>query len=96
MLDRILSTMSTTSDLGLVFPDDPGSNNWSSNLPYAQSLAKKLDISFLPSSINFPVGSMFWARKGALSRLYDIGLSGLIILQSHLVMTGPYSMRLSA
>ena len=75
MLDRILSTMSTTSDLGLVFPDDPGSNNWSSNLPYAQSLAKKLDISFLPSSINFPVGSMFWARKGALSRLYDIGLS---------------------
>ena len=68
MLDRILSTMSTTSDLGLVFPDDPGSNNWSSNLPYAQSLAK---IGHLISpSINFPVGSMF-GQKGALSRLYD-------------------------
>ena len=34
-----------------------------------------MGITKLPKSLNFPVGSMFWARRGALSDLYDLGLN---------------------
>jgi glycosyltransferase involved in cell wall biosynthesis len=74
MLDRIASSMVQDPQLGLVFPDDPGCLGWTANRKHAETLAHRLGIENLPEAINFPVGTMFWARQGALSKLYDLGL----------------------
>ena len=74
MLDRIASSMVRDPQLGLVFPDDPGCLGWTANRKHAETLAHRLGIENLPEAINFPVGTMFWARQGALSKLYDLGL----------------------
>ena len=75
MADRILATMQQSPNLGLVFPDDPGCLGWTDNRAQAQILATRLALAALPGAINFPVGTMFWARQGALSRLYELGLN---------------------
>jgi lipopolysaccharide biosynthesis protein len=75
MADRILAAMQADPELGLVFPDDPGCLGWTENRPHAKALAAQLEITDLPEAINFPVGTMFWARQGALSRLYNLGVS---------------------
>jgi len=74
MADRILAAMEHNPNLGLVFPDDPGCLGWTENRAQAQALAAKLALPALPEAINFPVGTMFWARRGALTRLYALGL----------------------
>ena len=74
MLDRIAASMVRDPQLGLVFPDDPGCLGWTANRKHAETLAHRLGIEHLPEAINFPVGTMFWARQGALSKLYDLGL----------------------
>lgn len=74
MADTILTRMAEDSDLGLVFPQDPGCLNWSANRPHAEALATRLGLPPLPTAIDFPVGSMFWARRGALTPLYNLGL----------------------
>ena len=75
MADRILSAMQAEPDLGLVFPDDPGCLGWTENRSHAEALAARLQLPDLPAAINFPVGTMFWARQGALSALYQLGLN---------------------
>ena len=75
MADAILSSMHNDPDLGLVFPDDPGCLGWTENRKHAEALASRLQLNPLPDAINFPVGTMFWARQGALSNLYNLGLS---------------------
>ena len=75
MADAILSAIHNDPDLGLVFPDDPGCLGWTDNRSHAEVLGTRLGLSSLPDSINFPVGTMFWARKGALSKLYELGFS---------------------
>jgi glycosyltransferase involved in cell wall biosynthesis len=74
MSDRILSQFFKQSDLGMVFADDPNCLGWSENRDQAEALADRLGLPPLPGAINFPVGSMFWARKGALTNLYNLGL----------------------
>lgn len=74
MSDRILAEMQANSELGLVFPDDPGCLGWTKNHKQATALAERLALKPLPEAINFPVGTMFWARQGALSSLYQLGL----------------------
>ena len=44
------------------------------NYTEANKLASRLNIKSLPRSINFPVGTMFWAKKGALKNLYNLDL----------------------
>ena len=75
MADQILAAMQEQPDLGLVFPDDPHCLGWSENRTQAEALARRLQLQPLPDVINFPMGTMFWARRGALSRLYQLGLS---------------------
>ncbi|KZR84310.1 D-inositol-3-phosphate glycosyltransferase [Synechococcus sp. MIT S9509] len=75
MADIILAAINSDADLGLVFPDDPGCLGWTENRVHAERLAERLGIQQLPQAINFPVGTMFWARQGALSNLYNLGLN---------------------
>ena len=70
MMDRIIGVMENQKDLGLVFPDDPGCLGWTKNKEIADRISLDLKLSNLPDEIDFPVGTMFWARSGALSKLY--------------------------
>ena len=75
MADRILSQFVQQPGLGMVFADDPNCLGWSENRDQAEALAQRLGLPPLPAAINFPVGSMFWARKGSLKSLYELGLN---------------------
>jgi len=74
MADRILSQFVQQPGLGMVFADDPNCLGWSENPDQAEALAQRLELPPLPAAINFPVGSMFWARQGSLKSLYGLGL----------------------
>jgi hypothetical protein len=74
MADRILSQFVQQPGLGMVFADDPNCLGWSQNRDEAEALAQRLGLPPLPAAINFPVGSMFWARQGSLRSLYGLGL----------------------
>ena len=74
MADRIIAALQADPKLGLVFADDPTCVGWSSNRDHAERLAERLELPELPVAFDFPVGSMFWARQGALTPLYKIGL----------------------
>ncbi len=75
MADRIVSALVSEDNLGLVFPDDPTCVGWNGNHKIAKQLAQRLGVNQLPRSFNFPVGTMYWAKKGALSTLYELGLN---------------------
>ena len=74
MADRIVAALQADPKLGLVFPDDPGCLGWTENRPHAEAVGTRLGLPPLPEAINFPVGTMFWARRGALSSLYNLEL----------------------
>ena len=71
MADRIINELATNKTLGLVFPDDPNCVGWSNNKSQASVIAERIGLKKLPCHFNFPVGTMFWAKRGALSKLYD-------------------------
>ena len=75
MLDAILAAFAADTALGLVFPEDPNAVGWSANRLAAEALAPQLGLRLpLPQALRFPVGTMFWARRGALRTLYGLGL----------------------
>ena len=69
MVDIINRAFTEDPTLGLLFPEDPFLVGWEENFDIAQELAKRMDLRVpLPPSIDFPVGTMFWARpRGALA-----------------------------
>jgi len=76
MADTILNQMEKDPSIGLVFPDDPYALGWAENYQYAESLCQKMGVHTLPQGyLNFPVGTMFWARSKALEKLVDLGLN---------------------
>jgi glycosyltransferase involved in cell wall biosynthesis len=76
MLDAITAAFATDAQLGLVYPDDPHVLGFGKNRNAAQSLCSQLKLDCaLPTAFNFPVGSMFWARRGALAPLLNHGWS---------------------
>ena len=74
MMDCIISAMLEDKTIGLVFPSDPHCPGWDANFQQAKTLADKLNIKYLTNEFNFPIGTMFWARKNALSPLYGLNL----------------------
>jgi lipopolysaccharide biosynthesis protein len=75
MLDNILAKMKGDTTIGMVFPDDPNAVGWSANRIFAEPLAKRLGLENLPAQMNFPVGTMFWARTSALGPMINLNFS---------------------
>lgn len=76
----ILGTFQADPKLGLVYPESYvgvplWAHTWLSNGPACDALAQKLGIALdAQRYIDFPAGSMFWARVDALRPLYDLNL----------------------
>lgn len=74
MLATIFGKLQSDPGIGLVFPDDPHVVGWEKNREFALELAANMEIPLPSKSINFPVGTMFWARTQALKPLADLHL----------------------
>ncbi len=75
MADIILDRFADDAHLGLVFPEDPNLTGWSLDRDLAVLLARRMDPTMVvPPSIDFPIGTMFWARPEALAPLFDLRL----------------------
>ncbi len=75
MADKIVTRLINDDRLGLVFADDPTCVGWTSNYDEAVKISNRLSIASLPEHFNFPVGTMFWAKKGVLNSLYKLKLN---------------------
>ena len=74
MADSILARMKHDQSIGMVFPDDPNTIDWSANRAFAEPLAARMGLKQLPEHFIFPVGTMFWARTSALAPLINVKL----------------------
>jgi glycosyltransferase involved in cell wall biosynthesis/predicted O-methyltransferase YrrM len=75
MADIVLAHFRDNPHLGLVFPEEPNLCGWDQNLKMASDLAQRMGMALpLPTFLDFPVGTMFWARTSALKPLFDLGL----------------------
>jgi glycosyltransferase involved in cell wall biosynthesis len=76
VMDVILARFAAEPRLGLVFPEDPVPIGWDGNYEIAQDLMRRMDLSDqLPVHIDFPVGTMFWARREALAPLRKLSIA---------------------
>ena len=75
MGDRIVSKLIENPNIGMVFPDDPHCAGWDNNYNIARHLAAEMNITKLDVNFNFPIGTMFWARRGSLRPLLELDLS---------------------
>jgi GT2 family glycosyltransferase len=76
----VFEVFSRQPQIGIVFPQHYEYIrhwlDWGSNYALAQALATRLGIALSPQqTLDFPSGSMFWARTAALRPLLDLGLS---------------------
>jgi glycosyltransferase involved in cell wall biosynthesis len=75
MADVIVDAFRQDDQLGLVHADDPNIVNWTDNRTVGAALMARLGASQdLPACIDFPMGTMFWARPVALRPLLELSL----------------------
>jgi len=77
MMDAILTKMTADPSVGIVYPDDPGCFGWEENYSHGKALIDRMGFKapLLGASMNFPVGTMFWARSAALKPLIELTLT---------------------
>lgn len=68
-MDAIIRYFAERPEIGMVFPENDYYVGWELNRQLAKSLAPRLGLVDLPEHIEFPVGTMFWARPAALTGL---------------------------
>lgn len=79
-VQAILSAFEAYPSIGLIYPETYygvpyWAHTWLSNKGIASSFLSRLGIPFDPDQyIDFPAGSMFWARSEALEPLLELGL----------------------
>lgn len=77
----ILSAFRIDESIGLIYPETfcevpYWGNTWLANKQIAMPLLGKLGVTFDPDAyLDFPAGSMFWARKEAIEPLLSLGLT---------------------
>lgn len=76
-IQRIFSLLRDDSPYGMVYPQTyyllpPEAHTWMANRPLAGQLQDRLGFEEIPEAyFDFPAGSMFWARKEALTPLFE-------------------------
>ncbi|MFE0502217.1 rhamnan synthesis F family protein [Lysobacter soli] len=76
----ILGTFASNPRLGIIYPESHRAvplwaHTWLGNLAQCRDLGRLMGLSIEPAAyIDFPAGSMFWARVDALRPLYDLKL----------------------
>jgi len=76
MMDAILAKINSDPSIGIIYPDDPSCFGWEGNFRYGKQLLEKMGFESpnQDASMNFPVGTMFWARTAALKPLLELNL----------------------
>jgi hypothetical protein len=76
MMDAILDKMASDPSIGIIYPDDPGCFGWEGNYTHGKQLLERMgyEAPHHDASMNFSVGTMFWARSAALKPIMDLGL----------------------
>ncbi len=69
VVDIVLAEFGRDPGLGLVFPENEQFIGWEKNRASAAALALRLKLESLPEHMEFPAGTMFWARPQALTAL---------------------------
>jgi FMN phosphatase YigB (HAD superfamily) len=79
-LEWLLGTFQSNPRIGLIYPESHPSvplagHTWLSNLDSARELGRALELAITPDAyLDFPAGSMFWARVEAIRPLLELGL----------------------
>ncbi|WP_298327821.1 rhamnan synthesis F family protein [Asticcacaulis sp.] len=69
--DIIIEEMEKDPSIGMVFPQNDFLVGWELNKEIAADMAPRLGIKQIPEHLEFPVGTMFWARRDALQKLVE-------------------------
>lgn len=78
---RILKKLSDDSSTGIIYPQNFHgvpymANTWLANRSTAEKYRHRFGLASLPSGyFDYPVGSMFWAKKEALQALFNAGIT---------------------
>lgn len=78
---KLFSLLTGDSQYGIVYPLNfhvlpSQANTWLANKGRAHTVANRIGISDLPDTyIDYPAGSMFWARTEALAKLFAAGFT---------------------
>ena len=71
---RMIDLLRRDKDVGLIVPagNVKGPETWGSDLELVTALAARFPFAFDPDALQYPAGSMYWARPWVLQRLADL------------------------